>query len=82
MDAVVGHTVGVVLPALSPPPMAQLLGASLPSGQRLAPGKSSSVGLCGGAHVAGKHGYYAFSIPTQFFVCVFTDISNEFDQLV
>lgn len=56
MDAVVGHTVGVVLPALSPPPMAQLLGASLPSGQRLAPGKSSSVGLCGGAHVAGKHG--------------------------
>lgn len=65
MDAVVRHTVGSVLPALSPPPVSQLLGASLPSGQCLVSGKSSPVGLGGGAHVAGKHGY-AFYIQLLF----------------
>ena len=71
MDGVVRHTVGIVLPALSPPPMAQFLGASIPSGQRLIPGKASSVGPRGGAHVAGKQGY-AFSpclCSVFFFFC-------------
>jgi len=53
---------GVVLPALhSPPSVTQLLGTPPPSAQRLVSGKvPSSLGLCGGAHVAGKH-WYAFS---------------------
>lgn len=55
MDVVVRHTVGVTLPALSPPSVTQLLG----SGQRLASGKwPSSLGLgASGAHGAGKHGF-------------------------
>lgn len=49
----------VVLPAFnSSPSVMQHLGTPAPSAQRLVSGKaSSSLGFCGGAHVAGRHGF-------------------------
>lgn len=44
---------GVVLPALSPPPVTQILGTSLLSSKRLVAGRISSSRFL---HVAGKHG--------------------------
>ncbi|XP_024370268.1 chaperone protein dnaJ C76, chloroplastic [Physcomitrium patens] len=53
MDVVVSQTMGVVLPALSPPPVTQILGTSLLSSKRLVAGRISSSRFL---HVAGKHG--------------------------